>query len=172
MRLTDDQAFQIYEKACNLFTWREHPLTPRETDELLWGTDRMQRRILHLLRRAEKKRAKHTKAERVKHMRNMRPIVRLTPAEFVPHKWGLKWKEPFTLVISVGNDAEVYENERMLREAEAQELREDEYDNFLYEEARDAEQVLLDDDFGDRWWEYENDPEDHDDYSDDDFGDP
>lgn len=97
--------------------------------------------------------------------RNVRPIVRLTPALFTPKG---KWRAPFTLVISVGNDAEIYENERMLREAEAQELREDDWYDFLSEEAadRDAEQVLADDDFGNRWWEYENDSMDHEDIGD------
>ena len=104
MRLNFSEAFNLY---------FESSMTHEQGLRLMYGTERMQRRVLHLLRRTEKK---HTKRERAKHNRNMRPLVRLTPAFFTPKS---KWRAPFTLMISVGNDAEIYENERMLREAEA-----------------------------------------------------
>lgn len=93
MRLDEDQACQIYERSCRVFHRREHPLAPRQVTQLIMGTDRMQRRALHILARAEKKRAKRLRATREK---NVRPIVRRTLVGFV---------------IRVGNDLEIYEPE-------------------------------------------------------------
>lgn len=164
MRLDEEQAYRIYEKASNLFTYREHLLTSRDANELLWGTDRMQRRVLHLLRRAEKRREKRVRAERNK---RVRPIVRLvipTVTYFPYQEDGLDPR----IEVRVGDDLQIYVPEAVWRAKEEIRQREDDYDDFLLEEVadRDAEQVLLDDDFGNRWWEYENDSMDHEDIGD------
>ncbi len=106
MRLSENQAFQIYEEVCCTAS-SKRTLTSSQAVKLVWGTSRMQRRVLHLLRRAEKKRAK---AERTRRMRNMRPFMRLASSDFeIPQ---------LTLVIRIGNDIELYEPEAVRQERE------------------------------------------------------
>lgn len=163
MKLTENQALDVWTRLCEEASeYSRLPLNSRQLCEFVWGTDRMQRQALHILRQAQKKREKRIRAEREK---RVRPLVRLTPAYFTPKG---KWGAPFTLMIRVGNDAEIYEDERMLREEEARELRENELYDFLYGEAFDYAPTdygdePCDDDFGDQWWDYEDEPVEHDD---------
>lgn len=135
MKLTETQACDIWMTALS-------PLSQRQSRELLWGTDRMQRRALHVLHRAEKKRAKRIRAKRGK---SVRPIVRFTPAGFVPD---YTEKALFSLVVQIGNDTQIYEPEFKKPKPKASLSQ-----NELW---RDSERVLLEDEFGDSWWEYEN----------------
>lgn len=157
MKISETQAIQIYEEAC----CAERRLTSRQATQLIWGTSRMQRRVLHLLQTAKKKQAKRDRAKRGK---NVRPFMRLTPAGFVQNKTE---KELFKLLVQFGEDTETYEPEAVQRAMEETERREDEWDDFLYEESLDnydAELVLFDD-------AYDEDSVCDNDNSDYDFGD-
>lgn len=99
------------------FEYKRGMMTTRDEIELLFGTQRMKKRVMHTIRRAEKKERKLMKR---KLTRNVRPFVRLTPSEPIP--WSRCEKLPLSLVVQIGDDLQTYEPEAVMYAQERAEM--------------------------------------------------